>query len=256
MTDQVTDQDPMLCQTQIRDWRIAEDSTEDLVGCRTEDWLVEISHSNYQGLSLTFKAPDGSDRLVDIEVDQGNLVVRAYRGDEPDAKMIVAADATYVSSCAEIGPLGRRIIRYEPEDAALHGGEVPANMGTLATEIVATGDRFQASLEWIGEGEDGDYRPDDPNDRPLLRFDVAQKDENGAWEDVPDTSYCMQIDARLPRAVRELAANLVLKTVEDAHAAGLSLKRVCKRLSWMDEAAARAGDTASFLKTELVAAAE
>jgi hypothetical protein len=66
----------------------------------------------------------------------------------------------------------------------------------------------------------------------------------------------MQIDARLPRAVRELAANLVLKTVEDAHAAGLSLKRVCERLSWMDEAAARAGDTASFLKTELVAAAE
>jgi hypothetical protein len=256
MTDQVTDQDPILCQTQVRDWRIAEDSTEDLVGRQTEDWLVEITHSHYQGLSLTFKAPDGSDRIVDIEVDQGNLVIRAYRGDEPDAKMIVAADATYVSSCAEVGPMGRKIIRYEPEDAALHSGEVPTNMSTLATEIIVTGDSFRASLEWIGEGEAGDYRPDHPTDRPLLRFDVAQMDENGDWEDVPDTSYCMQIDARLPRAVRELAANLVLKTVEEAHAAGLSLKRVCERLSWMDEAAATAGDTASFLRTELVAAAE
>jgi hypothetical protein len=170
--------------------------------------------------------------------------------------MIVAADATYVSSCSEIGPLGRKIIRYEPEDAALHSGEVPANMGTYATEIIATGDRFQASLEWIGEGEDGDYRPDDPTDRPILRFDVSQINENGEWEDVPDTSYCMQLDARAPRAVRELAANLVLKTVEETDAAGLSLKRVCERLSWMDEAAARAGDTASFLKTEHAVAAE
>jgi hypothetical protein len=129
-------------------------------------------------------------------------------------------------------------------------------MGTFATEVVATGDKFRASLEWIGEGEDGDYRPQDPNDRPILRFDVSQKDENGEWEDVPDSSYCMQLDARLPRATRELAANLILRTVEEAHAAGLSLKRVCERLSWMDETAAKAGATTPFLKTELVAAAE
>ncbi|MDG2571151.1 hypothetical protein P7L87_26720, partial [Vibrio parahaemolyticus] len=248
--------DTILCQTEIRDWRIAEDSTEDLVGRQTEDWLVEISHSHYQGLSLTFKTPDGSDRLVDIEIDQGNVVVRSYRGDEPDAKMIVAADATYVSSCSEIGQLGRKLIRYEPEDAEFHSGEVPVNMGTLATEIVATGESFRASLEWIGEGEDGDYRPADPNDRPILRFDVSQEGENGEWEDVPDSSYCTQLDARLPRPIRELAASLILKTVEEAHAAGLSLKRVCERLSWMDVAAATAGDTAPFLKTELIAAAE
>jgi hypothetical protein len=66
----------------------------------------------------------------------------------------------------------------------------------------------------------------------------------------------MPLDARLPRATRELAANLILRTVEEAHAAGLSLKRVCERLSWMDEAAAKAGATTPFLKTELVAAAE
>ncbi|QRM34779.1 hypothetical protein [Microvirga sp. VF16] len=252
----MTDNDAILCQTEIRDWRIAEDSIEDLTGRQTEDWLVEASHSTYHGLTLTLKAPDGSDRMIDIEIDQGNVVVRSYRGDEPDAKMIVAADATYVSSCAEVGLMGRKIIRYEPEDADFHSGEVPANMGSLATEIVATGEKFQASLEWIGEGEDGDYRPDDPNDRLILRFDVSQKGDDGKWEDVPDSSYCMQLDARLPRPIRELAANLVLKAVEEAHAAGLSIKRVCERLSWMDEDAAKAGDTAPFLKTELVTAAE
>ncbi|WP_114947641.1 hypothetical protein [Microvirga calopogonii] len=252
MTENVT----ILCQTEIRDWRIAEDSAEDLVGRQTEDWLVQVSHSAYHGLTLTLKAPDGSDRVVDIEVDQGNIGVRSYRGDEPDAKMIIAADATYVSSCAEVGPLGRKLIRYESEDSDFHSGEVPVNMGTLATEIIATGDTFQASLEWIGEGEDGDYRPADPNDRPILRFDVSQKGDNGEWEDVPDSSYCTQLDARLPRPVRELAASLILKSVEEAHAAGLSLKRVCERLSWMDEAAAKAGATTPFLKNELIAAAE
>ncbi|WP_262267305.1 MULTISPECIES: hypothetical protein [Microvirga] len=252
----MTENDTILCQTEIRDWRIAEDSAEDLVGRQTEDWLVQASHSAYHGLTLTLKAPDGSDRVVDIEIDQGNVVVRSYRGEEPDAKMIIAADATYVSSCSEIGQLGRKLIRYEPEDAEFHSGEVPVNMGTLATEIVATGESFRASLEWIGEGEDGDYRPADPNDRPILRFDVSQEGENGEWEDVPDSSYCTQLDARLPRPIRELAASLILKTVEEAHAAGLSLKRVCERLSWMDEAAATAGDTAPFLKTELIAATE
>jgi hypothetical protein len=252
----MTDKDTVLCQTEIRDWHIAEDSTEDLVGRQTEDWLVQASHSAYHGLTLTLKAPDGCDRVIDIEIDQGNVVVRSYRGDEPDAKMIVAADATYVTSCSEIGLLGRKLIRYEPEDADFHSGEVPSNMGTLATEIIATGDRFQASLEWIGEGEDGDFHPENPNDRPILRFDVSQKGDSGEWEDVPDSSYCTQLDARLPRPTRELAANLILKTVEEAHAAGLSLKRICERLSWMDEAAAKAGATTPFLKTELIAAAE
>jgi hypothetical protein len=94
----------------------------------------------------TLKAPDGSDRVIDIEIDQGNVVVRSYRGDEPDAKMIVASNATYVTSCSEIGLLDRNLIRYEPDDADFHGGEVPSNMGTFATEIVATGDSFQVSL--------------------------------------------------------------------------------------------------------------
>ena len=67
-----------------------------------------------------------------IEIDKGNIVVRSYRDDEPDAKMIVAADATYASSCSEVGPLGRKLIRYEPENADFHKGEVPSNMSTLA----------------------------------------------------------------------------------------------------------------------------
>jgi hypothetical protein len=151
----MTENDTILCQTEIRDWRIAEDSAEDLVGRQTEDWVMQASHSAYHGLTLTLKAPDGSDRVVDIEIDQGNVVVRSYRGDEPDAKMIIAADATYVSPCSEVGLLGRKFIRYEPEDADFYSGEVPINMSTLGTEIIATGENFRASLEWIGEGRMG-----------------------------------------------------------------------------------------------------
>ncbi|MCB8823180.1 hypothetical protein [Microvirga rosea] len=134
----MTENRTLLCQTEIRDWRIADGSAEDLIGRQSEDWLFQISHSDYGGLTLTPKAPDGTKRLIDLEIDQGNAVIRSYRGDEPDAKMIVAADATYVSSCSEVGPLGRKLIRYESEDADFCNGEVPANMTIRASDLAGS----------------------------------------------------------------------------------------------------------------------
>lgn len=47
-------------------------------------------------------------------------------------------------------------------------------------------------LDWIdlGEGIDGDYNPDDPDDQPYLRADLYQMSEGGEWQEVNDGSYC------------------------------------------------------------------
>jgi hypothetical protein len=95
--------------------------------------------------------------------------------------------------------------------------------------IRAEGREYAVQLEFIGEGEDGDYDPLDPGDRPLYRFDV-QKRQGRGWEDVPDTSYCTQIEADVGPVRAEAAARHLLGQIE-THGAG-SLKRLCERLSW------------------------
>jgi len=41
----------------------------------------------------------------------------------------------------------------------------------------------RVELEWIGEGYEGDYDPEDPEDVPLLRFTVYRR-EGDWWEQV------------------------------------------------------------------------
>ena len=67
-------------------------------------------------------------------------------------------------------------------------------------------------VEWvdIGEGIDGYYNPDDPDDVELLRFDVRlntsewpttdfddEPDEDG-WYQAQDSSYCTQVPVSTP----------------------------------------------------------
>ena len=49
-----------------------------------------------------------------------------------------------------------------------------------------------------GEGIEGEYNPKDVKDIPLMRFCVERK-YKGEWVCCEDSSYCTQIDARLPK---------------------------------------------------------
>jgi hypothetical protein len=50
------------------------------------------------------------------------------------------------------------------------------------------------TLSFMNEGHDGDYNPNDPNDEPLLRFDIIQKDEDGEFADHDCSSGCCQLN--------------------------------------------------------------
>jgi len=88
-------------------------------------------------------------------------------------------------------------------------------------------------VEWvdIGEGWDGDYNPNNPDDTPLLRFDTYRKDGD-EWEAIDDGSYCTAMPVGTPDNILQRALQLI---VADLNAVvDLSPKRALEGLSWMN----------------------
>lgn len=75
---------------------------------------------------------------------------------------------------------------------------------------------LRMELEHMGEGYNGDYDEDDPDDVPLLRFAFMSRrldaplgeDDGEEWEELELGSYCIEVDAREPW---DLRAALALK---------------------------------------------
>jgi|GEM_PF-820805 len=91
------------------------------------------------------------------------------------------------------------------------------------------------TLEWIGEGWDGEYDQDDLDDCPLLRFSVYRRDPNspnGRLE-LDDASYRTQIPATVRPEIATALATYILDQVFDSASSGHSMKKLCERLSWI-----------------------
>lgn len=88
----------------------------------------------------------------------------------------------------------------------------------------------EVTLDWIGEGWDGDYNPDSvENDEPLLRFDVYQ---NG--EPVDNASYCTRLRATDSRNILKRAVQVIMNEVYEPLLGGNSIKKTCECLSWLE----------------------
>ena len=96
--------------------------------------------------------------------------------------------------------------------------------------------RDNVKVEWVnlGEGWDGDYDPDDPEDTNLLRFDVSCRDSiNDEWSEVDDGSYCTQMPANTPSKILMLALVEIMDLIyNDIMSVGRS-KRICEKMSWL-----------------------
>ena len=102
-----------------------------------------------------------------------------------------------------------------------------------ATEALAEDQGVVVEINFIGEGEGGDYNIDDPDDRPLLRFDVSRRLDDGTLEAVADASYCTMLRADARDVLVKEAAQFILREVRDAVIGGSSIKKTCERLSWV-----------------------
>lgn len=126
-----------------------------------------------------------------------------------------------------------------------------AQHGPGLTETRLVRDNVAVALEDIGEGWDGDYRPDDPRDESLYRFTAyiqvdpgtgdpvdaghAQPGDVAVWVPVPDASYCTQLPCTISDTIRIQATATLLDAFWDVLAThpAHSVKKLGEQLSWI-----------------------
>jgi len=82
--------------------------------------------------------------------------------------------------------------------------------------------------EWIGEGWNGDFNPEDSDDVPLLRFSCYHF-LNGDWQQMDDASYCTRMPISSNRFHLVKAAMIILEAIEDCN-----YKKRLEELSWFE----------------------
>ncbi len=101
-------------------------------------------------------------------------------------------------------------------------------------------------VSWVdlGEGWGGEYNEDDPNDQPLLRFDVelhrawfpveawGGRCVHGDWFMPQDASYCTRMPADSPPEVLRAGLEYLWTAVNNRS----PRKRVLEHLSWIEPA--------------------
>ena len=100
-------------------------------------------------------------------------------------------------------------------------------------------------VDWYnaGEGWNGDYDPENPEDDNLLRFDVYVKTDDpswehtGGWEAVEDGSYCTRVpadtDPKELKRLLEIIFENYREVIEDYINNGTSVKKLGESLSWI-----------------------
>lgn len=95
--------------------------------------------------------------------------------------------------------------------------------------------RGSVRVDWdeLGEGWNGDYNPDDPDDTELLRFTVYWFDGQ-EWVECDDTSYCTRVPAGTSDDVRQRLLEGLMDEFASAVTGVHGTKKLGERLSWID----------------------
>lgn len=111
-----------------------------------------------------------------------------------------------------------------------------AEHGFAEVDLVKQG--VKVSIEYIGEGYHGDYDPEDPDDKQLLRFSVYKWNAEPhicEWESVQDGSYCTYLPADLDVLDKAMVARIIMDEVFEPISKGTRPKRAMEHLSHLDE---------------------
>ena len=105
--------------------------------------------------------------------------------------------------------------------------------------IRAEDDDIRVDFITIGEGYNGDYNPNDPDDEELIRFDVYAKHIEGFdddWTMVEDASYCTTLPVNTPIDELKKKITVVFKEYKNVQLhiqQGGSVKKLGETLSWI-----------------------
>lgn len=115
----------------------------------------------------------------------------------------------------------------EDVQAVFDDGDSPDVVMSLSNEQLRT-DWYDAD-----EGYNGDYNPDDPEDEPLLRFDVYYKNAACEWEAVEDASYCTCMSLNAPKSTLRRALAAIFNEYSRYDVRNDSVKHVGEELTYM-----------------------
>lgn len=159
---------------------------------------------------------------------------------------------TYFPDLEQNGALGEMSFSFDPEPlypsrTAASGLSDPIK---LLDDFFTGNDGMSLSVEadamslvkgpvkvsWVnlGEGWNGDYNPENPEDENLLRFDVSVL-RDGEWEEKEDASYCTQFPAAASFRDKLLGLTLLMREFYDAlhNDIDVSVKKLGESLSWI-----------------------
>ncbi|MDE1821060.1 MAG: hypothetical protein KGJ23_08045 [Euryarchaeota archaeon] len=117
--------------------------------------------------------------------------------------------------------------------------------GTLTpTKAISRDGQVKVEWEETGEGWQGDFDPDDPEDEELLRFYVYRK-VGREWHPVEDGSYCTAMPVATSPAIRKRALVALMNELYDGARDGRvepgryevdgasGFKRRAEEMSWL-----------------------
>lgn len=167
-----------------------------------------------------------ADRIRDKVVAMGgNVLVDEDQDDRVSVMLIVPLQAAMNLGSPEKWRQRLRWLMVDPNVPSAHREPVRHQ-----------GREFAVEVSWIGEGQDSDYDPEDPDDVPLLRFD-AERLVDGVWEEVPDGSYCTQVPAWCTNEQARALARMLAQRLDVE--GGSHPKRLLEQLSWTDLASVK-----------------
>lgn len=187
------------------------DWDHDEVFSEGDDTSVYLGVLCKQGHPLYYLRDD--DRLVTADQTGGHARLFKTGADAIDGVLHHLGICNQGGDCSSCGPARRTVgTDYLPQLQIIFGG---------------------VKVEWVDcvEGNDGDYDPNDPDDVPLLRFDVSTW-ADGGWEEPADYSYCTRMPLYTDRVIL-LKALLHLAVGADEHRVNGTLKRWLQEQSWM-----------------------
>jgi len=115
---------------------------------------------------------------------------------------------------------------------AMSHGDYASAKGEFVELIV---NDVKVHLSWVGEGISGNFIEAQAEfDEPMLRFSVFKRVER-KWVAVENASFCTELSAKVSADILGVAANHVMKTVYSDVVLNYPIRRMCQKLSRMDE---------------------
>ncbi len=92
--------------------------------------------------------------------------------------------------------------------------------------------KYRVTLEYIGEGWNGDFDEEDADDQRLLRFSCFETVEGESIE-IDDASYCTRLPVGTSDSILQRALQTLMRELKNARDGGDSIRGTMKRLSWL-----------------------